>query len=718
MKNLPKKVDKKDRIKKLKEERKQLIKQKKEAAKLAKKQAKKATKNELAVQSDVEEVNQIEIGTSKFSFSSIRGQLALSFATVGIILIVLVGLTVYYFTDIEKKHNNLAKQKTMLMTNLLTLDKYVKESSLLTMSFLNSNLDDNLNDQRYLWKEINKFVKITQPFVTSSNNNEYLSAFSDYKENLKVLEDMQERLIQDKVSINESSFYLSNMKTPIELLSTYSNKSFYNKNTTKAGKLFIGIIDSVQTYVDQYNQKALELCLLNNDKSQAELEFYTDKLEQINLKLKTLKGNSLSYYFNSISKINDQIDELVILTFGLTEEINKKNGKGNIESFTELSTIHKELELAVRTILDNEEKSIIDETNELSRRIVNIKNLEYWFLGGGLSIAILLAFLSIKRIVHPIQKVRDVFAEMTKGVLPNKIEPNNNEIGDVIKATNIFVDNLKQTANFANSIGEGKLEENFEPLGKEDNLGLALLEMREKLKDANEQDKIREWKVQGVTRFSELLRQNTDDIELFGFNIVSELTKSIGADQGAIFSIESGEVDYLSMVGCYAFERRKYLNKEVLKGEGLIGQCWQEMATIHLTEIPKSYIKIKSGLGESLPAEVLVVPLIEANEIFGVIEIASFQKLDSYKIEYVEELCESIASTLKGIKVNIQTQKLLSESKEMTENMRSQEEELRQTAEEMQATTEDLENRLREEKAEAEKTIKELKDKIRQLESK
>ena len=712
MNNLPQKVDKKSRIKKIKkikEERKKRIKEEKQSK----------SSNELALKKESVSKETVELGSSKFSFSSIRSQITLSFAAIGLILIVLVGFTLHYFSDVEKRHNDLANQKTKLMTNLLTLDKFVKESSLETMSFLNSNSEDNLNDQRYLWKNIKKYKKFTETFINASNNNEYLSAFVDYQENLIVLEELQEKLIQENVSLNESSFYLQNMKTPVDLLSTYANKAFYNKNTSKSGELFFNIIDSIQKYTTLYNQKALELCLLNDAESQSELEYYTSKLEETNLLLKSLKKKELAYYFNSVGKINDQIDQLVVLTYGLTEEVSKKNGKQKLRLYKELSTIHKDLELAARTILDKEDESIVNETKALSTRIVNVKNLEYWFLGGGLVVSIILAFLAIKRIVHPIQKLRDVFAEMTKGILPEKIEGNNNEIGDVILATNIFVDSLKETANFANSIGEGNLTKEYAPLGKDDSLGHSLLEMREKLKVASQEDKIREWKIKRVTRFSELLRQNADDLELFGFNIISELTKSIGADQGAIFALEEGnEYNYLKMIGCYAFERRKYINKEVLKGEGIIGQCWQEKGSIHLKEIPQSYIKIKSGLGDSQPKEVLAVPLIEADEVFGIIEIASFKALDSYKIEYVQELCESIASTLKGIKINVQTQQLLTDSKKMTESMRSQEEELRQTAEEMQATTEDLEQRIREDKKESDEIIRNLKEKIRQLEGK
>lgn len=717
MKNLPNKVNQKERLKKIKEERKKRIQEEKAAKKLARKSPKKNSAELAVVQDNQDQVNTLELGNSKFSFSSIRGQLALSFGLIGLLLIAIVGITVSYFSDVEKQHNELSNQKSTLMRNLLALDKDVKESSLLTMNYINSGIEQNLKDRNYLWKQIKVSVKQLDPFVVASNNEGYLQAFNDYSNKLNYLKEIQESIIEEEVSLNESSYYLTNMKQPIDLIDNYTNRANYNSNRSSAGRQFFELIDSIRFYTKLYNQKALEVSLINSKNSFEDFNSANTKLESLYEISKQLRLGSLSYYSNSLFKINQELDNLLILSLGFQEEFKKKNGKLSSDAFVELSNLHEGLDGNAKWILDKEELEIINQTKALSSRLVFVRNLEYIFLGIGLLIAIVLAYLSIKRIVQPIQKLRDVFAEMTKGVLPDQIKANNNEIGDVIKATNIFVDGLKETANFANSIGEGKLEEDYEPLSKDDNLGLSLLEMREKLKEASEQDKIREWKVQGVTRFSELLRQNSADIESFGFNIVMELTKNIGADQGAIFSIEeNNDEGFLKMIGCYAFERRKYIDREILKGEGLVGQCWQEKDIIHLTEIPKTYMKIKSGLGEAQPAEVIVVPLIEANEIYGVIEIASFNKIEEYKIEYIQELCESIASTLKGIKINVQTQKLLTESKEMTESMRSQEEELRQTAEEMQATTEDLEQRLREEKAEAEARIKELQDKIRTLE--
>jgi transcriptional regulator with GAF, ATPase, and Fis domain len=143
----------------------------------------------------------------------------------------------------------------------------------------------------------------------------------------------------------------------------------------------------------------------------------------------------------------------------------------------------------------------------------------------------------------------------------------------------------------------------------------------------------------------------------------------------------------MSMKACYAWDKKKFLNHKIHKGEGLAGQSWQEGDLIYLTEVPQNYIRITSGLGDANPTSVLIVPLKVKRQIFGVVEIASFGQFQDFEIEFVQKIAESIASTISSVKINARTQRLLEESQEMTEQMRAQEEEMRQNMEELQATS-------------------------------
>jgi PAS domain S-box-containing protein len=144
------------------------------------------------------------------------------------------------------------------------------------------------------------------------------------------------------------------------------------------------------------------------------------------------------------------------------------------------------------------------------------------------------------------------------------------------------------------------------------------------------------------------------------------------------------------MKACYAWDKKKFLNQQIHKGEGLAGQAWQEGDIVYLTEVPQNYIRITSGLGDSNPTSVLIVPLKVNDEVYGVVEIASFGEFQDFEKEFVQKVAESIASTISSVKINARTQRLLEESQEMTEQMRAQEEEMRQNMEELQATQEEM----------------------------
>jgi PAS domain S-box-containing protein len=112
--------------------------------------------------------------------------------------------------------------------------------------------------------------------------------------------------------------------------------------------------------------------------------------------------------------------------------------------------------------------------------------------------------------------------------------------------------------------------------------------------------------------------------------------------------------------------------------------------TTYLTNIPEDYVSITSGLGETNPQVLLVVPLRLNDIVVGVLEIASLKPFEKYQIDFLERLAESIASAISSVQTNEKTKVLLEQSQQQAEEMRAQEEEMRQNMEELQATQEQM----------------------------
>lgn len=335
--------------------------------------------------------------------------------------------------------------------------------------------------------------------------------------------------------------------------------------------------------------------------------------------------------------------------------------------------------------------------------------------------AIIIAFVTIRIQIIPLNFIKKVLKQLGKGVFPNeKLKERNDELGEIAAAVNTLVKGLKEISTFSIEIGKGNFNWPFQPLSEEDILGNSLIKMREELRNAaieeekrKKEDQQRNWATQGIAKFSEILRQNNNDLDELSSNIISNLVNYLGANQGGIFikEEEGGEV-FLRLSACYAYDRKKFLEKTFKPGEGLIGRCYLERQTIFLTEIPKDYIKITSGMGEASPTCLLIVPLLHNDIVYGVIELASFHAFEPYQIEFVERIASSIASTISIVQINVQTTKLLEQSRRQAEEMLAQEANLKQTIEELKAAQDEAERR----EAALQKEIKVLKEKLARYE--
>jgi len=345
-----------------------------------------------------------------------------------------------------------------------------------------------------------------------------------------------------------------------------------------------------------------------------------------------------------------------------------------------LQTIHENQDAKIETIIDTTKRQ---------------------FTIGGVLLFILIismAIVSISLLLKPIRFINQQLSLMGKGMLPCQPLPEgSDELGHMAINLNILIDGLRKISLFANEMGKGNFGSKFEPLSEKDTLGNALLSMREELKTASEEeakrkeeDQQRNWASQGIARFSEILRENNNNIEDLSFNVISHLVKYVGANQGGLFVLNHEQTNdaILEMSACYAYDRKKFMHKTYALGEGLIGRCAQENESIFLTEIPKGYTEITSGLGNDDPTCLFIVPLNANEKVLGAIELAAFEVLQPYKLEFIEKIAESIASTLATVKINIQTKQLLEQSRRQAEDMATQEQEMRQNMEQLRATQE------------------------------
>lgn len=331
----------------------------------------------------------------------------------------------------------------------------------------------------------------------------------------------------------------------------------------------------------------------------------------------------------------------------------------------------------------------------LIRSVRSLGNVTWILAGVFIGLGMLSAFLLMRSITVPVNFLKNIVVKLGRGELVEEKRKNfsNDEIGEMAVAMDNLVSGLKETTSFAENIGKGNYKSDFKPLSEHDVLGNALLNMRDNLSKVAEDDKQRNWATEGMAKFGEILRTNNNDLVRLADEIISNLVKYLKANQGSIYIVDDTDAESemtMSMKACYAWDKKKFLNHQIHRGEGLAGQAWQEGDTVYLTEVPDNYIKIVSGLGDANPTSILIVPLKVNDDIFGVVEIAGFNVFEDFEVEFVEKVAESIASTISSVKVNARTQHLLEESQEMTEQMRAQEEEMRQNMEELQATQEEM----------------------------
>lgn len=254
----------------------------------------------------------------------------------------------------------------------------------------------------------------------------------------------------------------------------------------------------------------------------------------------------------------------------------------------------------------------------------------------------------------------------------------------------------EEMLGFVNGLRTGD-EKAFAPAA-DDELGGALLALQKDIEQRRGEDDIRReedarrsWVAEGLAKFSEILREESSSLDDLGYSIVSHLVKYVEANQCGFYLVEeeAGGERYFRLLACYAYDRRKFANRRIAWGDGLVGACALEGATTHLDHVPDGYLEITSGLGRATAQNLLLVPIKLEETNFGVLEIASFKPFAPHVVGFIERVAGTIASTLSNKRINIQTARLLAESQQQAKTLVAQEEQMRANMEELQKAQEE-----------------------------
>jgi signal transduction histidine kinase/CheY-like chemotaxis protein/HAMP domain-containing protein len=259
---------------------------------------------------------------------------------------------------------------------------------------------------------------------------------------------------------------------------------------------------------------------------------------------------------------------------------------------------------------------------------------------------------------------------------------------------------VRNIADVASAVTKGDLTQmiRVEAKGEVEELKDTINQMIANLKQTTLRNQEQDWLKSNLAKFTQML-QGQKDLNTVTRRILSELAQVVNAQKGMFYILEQDENfknPKLKLFAAYAYGDEVKTSKEFELGQGLVGQCALEKERILLSNIPKNYSKIGSGLGKATPVNLIVLPVLFEKEIKAVIELASFDMFSETHLDFLSQLTESIGIVLNTIEANSRTESLLEQSQSLTDELRRTNEELQDKAHLLVKQKEEVEDKNKE----------------------
>jgi HAMP domain-containing protein/signal transduction histidine kinase/ActR/RegA family two-component response regulator len=241
---------------------------------------------------------------------------------------------------------------------------------------------------------------------------------------------------------------------------------------------------------------------------------------------------------------------------------------------------------------------------------------------------------------------------------------------------------LRAIANVATAVTKGDLTRSIqvEAQGEVAFVKELINEMIRNLRDTTLRNEQQDWLKTNLTRFTRMLQGQRDFLTV-GKMILSEVAPLVSAQQGAFYMIDSSNGDSeVNLLATYAQHEGDGAKSRFKLGEGLVGQAALEKRRILLTDVPDNYTKIRSGLGEFRPLNVVVLPILFEGEVRAVLELSSVERFNPAHQAFLDQLTESIGIVLNTIEASTRTENLLTQSQSLATELQKTNLELEEKA--------------------------------------
>ncbi|WP_379156608.1 response regulator [Paenibacillus sp. sgz5001063] len=168
---------------------------------------------------------------------------------------------------------------------------------------------------------------------------------------------------------------------------------------------------------------------------------------------------------------------------------------------------------------------------------------------------------------------------------------------------------------------------------------------------------------------------------------ISRLAEAVQGSFGAFYLKRQ---DKLVFTAGYAFDEAASLHEPFSLGSGLVGQCALDQKVILLHDLPAHYIKVHSGLGDTPPSVLIVVPIVYENEVVAVVELAAMSEFSGKERQLIERTGHNMGILINTLADVARIEELLGETRLQKEELEAQTEELLAQTQELEAQTEEL----------------------------